>query len=61
MLDKYYTRKEVAEILRTDAKTVYIWIKQGKLKATRIGRKWLITEASVKAAMQEPGDARGAP
>ena len=34
---KMYTTKETAEILRVNIKTVFNYIKQGKLKPVRIG------------------------
>ncbi|HDQ22849.1 MAG TPA: DNA-binding protein [Candidatus Uhrbacteria bacterium] len=37
-MQKLYTPKEVAEILKVNIKTVYRYIKSGKLKATKIGQ-----------------------
>lgn len=39
---KFYTVREVAEMLRVDIDAVYRWIWSGKLKAVRIGRDWRI-------------------
>ena len=38
----YLTVSEVAKIYRIKEFTVYEWIKLGKIKAIRKGKKWLI-------------------
>ena len=45
---KVYTLDEVAEILHTTRRTLYTYLKEGKLKAVKIGRKWIITEENLK-------------
>ena len=45
---KLYTKKEVAEILGVTERTVWNYIKAGKIKATIIGGKWKITEENLK-------------
>ena len=35
-----YTLTEVAEILRVTRRTLYTYIKEGKLKAVKIGKYW---------------------
>ena len=42
-MHKLYTPKEVATILKVNIKTIYRYIKSGKLKATKIGQ-WRIGE-----------------
>lgn len=37
-----YTPDEVAEILQVTRRTVYGWIKDGKLKAVKVGRGWRV-------------------
>ena len=49
---KFYTIPEVAQALRVTPQTVRAWIKQGKLKAQRIGRPILITENNLKEFLQ---------
>ena len=44
----YLTPEEVAEILRVDRRTVYEWLRSGKLKAIRFGRTWRIPRTSVQ-------------
>lgn len=40
---KVYTVKEVAEMLKVSTKTIYRYIDSGKLKATKLGKSWRIT------------------
>jgi len=44
---KYLTPTEVAEELRVTPEAVQTWCRQGRLKALRAGRRWLITRAAV--------------
>ena len=47
-LDKYKTIKETCEIMRVDRKTVYTWMKAGKLQYSRLAaKKVLIHESSI--------------
>ena len=41
---KLYTPDEIAEILSISRRTVYNYIHSSKLKATKIGRGWRISE-----------------
>ena len=45
---KIYSMKEVATILDVTERTLYSYIKNGKLKAKKIGGKWMITEENLK-------------
>ena len=48
MLIRYYTRKEAAEKLRVIPETISVWIREGKLPATRVGNKWLIPASAIE-------------
>lgn len=52
---KFYTVREVAELLQVTAQTVRSYIRQGRLEATRIGRPLLITENNLKDFLQATG------
>ena len=41
------TVKEVAELLNVYYRTIHLWIKQGKIKAKQVGRKYLITQEEI--------------
>lgn len=44
----FFTVMEVADILKVTSQTVRSYIKQGRIKAQRIGRPLLISEESLK-------------
>lgn len=39
---KIYTLKEVEDILKVTQRTLYNYIKEGKLKASKVGREWRV-------------------
>jgi excisionase family DNA binding protein len=41
----YLTTEEVAKCLRIHKATVTRWLKEGKLKAMKKGRRWLISQS----------------
>lgn len=41
---KLYTLDELAEILKVTRRTLYNYIKSGKLKAVKIGKYWRVTQ-----------------
>ena len=44
MNNNYLTTQDIAERLGFTTKAVHLWIKQGKLKALKVGKKYRITE-----------------
>lgn len=42
-----YSPEDVAKILRVSRRSIYNYIKSGKLKAVKIGREWRITEKNL--------------
>jgi len=49
-----YLVREVAEILRLTDRTLYTYIKDGRLKATKIGNRWKITEEDLRDFITRP-------
>ncbi len=47
-MDNYYTPQQVAEKLQINIRTVYKWIREGKLKAIKVGDLWRISETELK-------------
>ncbi len=45
---KVYTLEETAKILKVTYRTVYKYVQDGKLKATKIGKFWRVTEKDLK-------------
>lgn len=52
---KMYTLPELEEMLTISNRTLLTYIKEGKLKAVKIGGKWLISEDNLKKFLN--GDA----
>jgi excisionase family DNA binding protein len=48
-----YTATEVAEICRVTVETVRAWIKEGKLKAKKPGREYLVDEVDLREFLEE--------
>ena len=46
------TVKEVANILKVHFRTIYVWIKQGKIKTVKIGKSHYISEAEVEKILK---------
>ncbi len=44
----YFTCEEIAKMFRVTPRTVYNWIRSGKLPAIKIGRDYRITGDSIK-------------
>lgn len=45
---KAYDVQEVAKLLDTSAQTIRAYIKNGKIKAQKIGRTYIVTEETLK-------------
>ena len=56
MTDEFYTPQEAAKILKVSTRTVYEYLRSGRLKAVRVGRPWLIPANQGKPEV-EPKDA----
>jgi len=46
---KLYTTEEVKKILKVTQRTVYNYIKNGDLKAVKVGRRWRVKHQDLKA------------
>ena len=45
---KVYTLDEVANILKVTKRTLYTYLKTGKLKAFKMGKYWRVTEQALQ-------------
>lgn len=43
-----YTLEEIQEILHVTRRTIYNWIKDGKLKAFKVGKGWRVTREALE-------------
>lgn len=46
---KVYTLEEIAELLHITRRTLYTYVKEGKLKAVKVGKYWRVTEKNLEA------------
>ena len=51
--EKQYTVTEAAEILRLTRRTIFTYIYAGKIKAAKVGNKWIIPESQIKQFIPE--------
>lgn len=49
---RVYDIQEVMDILRVTRRTVYNWLRAGKIKAFKVGKEWRITEESLREFME---------
>lgn len=62
MNEKYYTVEEISEMIKIHPKTVQRYIREGRLKANKVGKSWRVsghdlstfTEGSGASLMQPP-------
>ena len=52
MEEKYYTPKEIAELLKINYMTVYRWMRDGKLEAYQVQKQYRIKEADFSRFME---------
>lgn len=52
-MDNYYTPQEVADKLKVNIRTIYRWIREGKLKAVKIGDLWRISESELERFIKD--------
>lgn len=46
---KVYTLDEVAEILKVTKRTLYTYVKEGKLPAVKMGKYWRVSQDTLEA------------
>ena len=47
-----YSIKELEELLQVTRRSIYNWIKDGKLKVFKVGREWRVTRQALDEFMQ---------
>lgn len=53
MIPKRYTVEEVAEATRRTTRTVYRWIDERKIFATKVGKRYLFSESTIQKILSE--------
>lgn len=49
---KIYTLEEIAELLHITRRTLYTYVKEGKLKAVKVGKYWRVTEKNFQEFLE---------
>ena len=47
-MERYYSTREVCEILGIANRTIRRWIKEGRIRAVNINGRWRIPESEIK-------------
>lgn len=56
---KVYTLEELVDLLKVTKRTLYNYIKSGRLKAVKMGKYWRVTQKQLDAFLSE-GEATSA-
>lgn len=51
-MEEYFTPQEVASKIKVDIRTVYRWIREGRLQAVKVGHFWRISESELKRLLK---------
>jgi len=49
---KVYDIKELSEMLKMNIRTLQRYVREGKLKVSKVGRKYIITEENLKEFLE---------
>ena len=49
---KVYDLEDLVKLLKMNIQTLRIYIKEGKLKASKVGRKYIVTEENLKEFLE---------
>lgn len=58
-MENYYTPQEVADKLKINVRTLYRWIREGKLKAVKVGELWRISETELNRLLNKEDSTNG--
>ena len=47
-IDRIYTSDETADMLKITTRTLFTLRKAGKIKAVRMGKRWIYTESDIR-------------
>lgn len=57
MSEKYYSVEQISEMLQMHPKTIQRYIREGKLKAAKVGKGWRVTGHDLSVFFEGNGDA----
>jgi acetyl-CoA synthetase len=50
--EAYYTLQEIADRLKVSYRTVYRWVRSGRLAAYKFGQDWRVSESDLRAFIE---------
>lgn len=53
---EYYTPEEAAAKLKIARRTMYLWLRTGKVKGKKLNRMWRISETELNRLLEENGE-----
>ena len=53
---KVYTLEEISGLLHITRRTLYTYVKEGKLKAVKVGKYWRVTEKNLQEFLERGTD-----
>lgn len=56
MSEKYYTVEQVAKLIELHPKTIQRYIREGRIKAQKVGKEWRITGHALSTFVEGTGD-----
>jgi excisionase family DNA binding protein len=56
MKEKYFTPEQIAEALQVSVDTILRLIRDKKLRATRVGSQWRISESALEEHLEKQSD-----
>lgn len=51
-MENYYTPKEISDKLKLNIRTIYKWIREGKVNAVKLGDVWRISESELQRLLK---------
>ena len=52
--EEYYTPEELSKIFKVKKRTIYFWVRTGKLKAVKLGSLLRIPQSALDEFLQNP-------
>lgn len=52
-MEKYYTIKEAAPLIKVSEITLKRWLIAGKIKGSKLGRKWILSESVIEKMIED--------
>ncbi|RJQ30064.1 MAG: DNA-binding protein [Peptococcaceae bacterium] len=52
-MQEMFTPEEVAEKLKISRRTVYLWLREGRIKGIKVGDLWRIPESALQEFLEE--------